>query len=376
MAAALSVPFGILSAEQLNNPTLGIFVGGSFFSYSVFLASLIKRQPPLIFKRLFPRKMNGAPKSITDLAGLKIDFVGEKGPNELHDGLIHSRRGELQRIFRIALPKRSNAQTSLWLETLFSYLSEFSDCRFQLIFPEESHNAQRDLILVASLILTPPSKDKLELPPLPRMQEVVGLLLEKLIILGAAPKLLSSAELRLLISNELGSETSRFNLQKDWRHVRNLGWEPSFRDIEVRAGDKFIKFARHMSSTIHLEQAPKTNRYSWLATVLSDLPDARVSMFLSPQDENETLKKLKTLANIVPSKSQGAEPALQRAKISFYLRWESNDSNLLENEVALAQKFLNSLGIKSKSMSHRQFQLHSWRATIPCALDPEMQKAL
>ena len=413
-ALGLSIPFGILTAQTLMNPLLGMLVGTSLFTYTILLANMARRQPPLFLKKILRRKHARAPRTITDIAGLRIDFVGDKATltDQSTDGLIHTRSGELQRLLRVTLPKRNSIeQRSLWLETLFEYLASFKDVRFQAIFPSISDGQNREMILVVSLILSPPTPGKLSLdiPPLVRMQQVLGILLERLIILGSAPKIISSVDVRLLISNELGSLCTRFNLQKDWRHVKNLGWEPSFRDIEIKPTEKNVELGKRKSAAICIDHLPSGSDFTWLATILADLPDASSSIFVSPFISTDPINKFKHAhkywkhhngQNYVrmfdieqkkednergveaPSNSE-SQPLANNATLpgktahmSFYLRWDSNDDYLLNNEISMSRKFLHSLGIKTSFNQQRQQQLLNWRATLPCAQDPSICKHL
>ena len=378
VASLLALPFGVLSAQHFANPLIGIFVGGSLFAYTVILAGMLKTQAPPFLKMWLRRKHTGAPRSVADLAGVRIDFVGDKGPNELVDGLIHTRRNELQRIIRVTLPKRNQAEMAIWLEAFFEYLSSIQDTRFQIIFPEMVDGKKREMLLIASLILTPPAKGKLDLPPLVRMQELLGQLIEKIVVLGAAPKVLGSAELRLLISNELGSASTRFNLHKDWRHVKNLGWEPSFRDIDIKPNDRHVQLNKHISSALCFDQLPGASSFTWLSTIMSDLPDARLSIFMTPAESGDPIRKFKNAHKYWQHhQEQGHESSEhQTSQMSFFLRFDSNDAYLLENEISMARKFLQSLGVKTKLQNNRQYQLLNWRATLPCATDPTLYKHL
>lgn len=370
LAAFLALPFGVLSAQQFANPWLGIFAGSTLFAYTILLAGMLKRQAPPFLKKLMRRKHVGAPRTVADLAGIRIDFVGDKAPNEVTDGLIHTRRGELQRVIKVILPKRNQAEMAIWLEVFFEYLSGIQDTRFQIIFPELGDGNKREMILIASLILTPPVKGKLDLPPLVRMQEILGQVIEKLVILGAGPKILSSMELRLLISNELGSPSTRFNLHRDWRHVKNLGWEPSFRDIDIKPNDRHVQLNKHISSALCFEQLPGASSFTWLSTILSDLPDARLSIFVTPAQDPDPISKFKTAHRYWQHNQEATEH--RTSHMSFFLRFDANDAYLLENEISMARKFLHSLGVKTKLQYHRQYQLLNWRATLPCASDPTL----
>lgn len=378
LAAFLALPFGVLSSQQFNNPWIGIFAGGTLFAYTILLAGMLKRQAPSFLKKLMHRKHKGAPRTVADLAGLRIDFVGDKAPNELVDGLIHTRRGELQRIIKVQLPKRNQAEMAVWLEAFFEYLASIHDTRFQIIFPELCDGQRREMLLIASLILTPPVKGKLDLPPLVRMQELLGQVIEKMVILGAGPKVLSSAELRLLISNEIGSASTRFNLQRDWRHVKNLGWEPSFRDIDIKPNDRHVQLNRHISSALCFEQLPGASSFTWLSTILSDLPDARLSIFVTPAETPDPITKFKNAHKYWQHYQDqvGDSSEHRTSHMSFFLRFDSNDAYLLENEISMARKFLQSLGVKTRLQYHKQYQLLNWRATIPCAVDPTLCKHL
>lgn len=381
VALSLCLPFGFLSGQYLHSTLLGLLLGTSLFTYTILLGKMLKRQPPLFLKKVLRRSHLRAPHKIGDIAGLRLDFVGDKVPGENTDGLIHTRTGELQRILRVTLPKRCQDIQSEWLETFFQFLSGFEDARFQVIFPEHSHGQNREMLLIVSHILSIPQKNRFPLPPLIRMQELLGSVIEKLLLLGASSKILSSQETRLLISSELGSMVTRFNLQQDWRYVNKLGWEPSFRDIEIKAQDKYMELEKKKSAVLCFEQLPGSDsirsNFSWLCAVLSDLPDSTVSIFITPWKIADPVQKFKHKYWQYLNQDELEESSEHKtAQMSFFLRCDSNDDFLLENELSMARKFLQSLGIKTRIQGQRQQQVINWRATLPCAQDPSVCKHL
>lgn len=379
LALGVSIPFGILSAQFLKtwlggqSWLIGLVLGSSLFSYTILLAQLLKRQPPLFLKRLFPRKDIYRPRSIGEISGLRLDYVGNKDPQDSVDGIVHTRNGELQRMLRCTLPQRlSFSGQSVLLEMLFADLALFSNTRFQIIFPEADNGRRKEMVLIASHMITRsaqcPKEDK---PPLAQMQELLDRLLERLITLGISPKVMNAFEVRQLISEELGSSGTKSQLNRDWRSVGNLGWEPSFRDILLKPNERYMQVANRRSFTFTVEQLPSNGSFEWLPAVLADIPHAHVSLFISPWTAADPISKLRMTQQLkkysgeINNKDAIVNPAA--AKMSFFFRFDGHDAYQLESEVSTARKYLSSLGLSSSFHTQRQQQLQNWRSTLPCA---------
>ncbi len=377
-AVALSVPFGLLSAQLLHSWAAGLVLGSSLFTYSILLARLFRRQPPLLFSRLFPRReLMAAPKNASEIAGLRLDYVGGKDPQDNLDGIIHARGGELQRILKCTLPHRisTNAQ-ALLLEMLFADLARFEKARFQLIFPEADSGQQRsELYIVVTKLNTDNSVDKDELPPLIQVKRVLDGVIERLITLGVTPKILNAREVRQLISEEFGKCGNRSQLNKDWRSVGVLGWEPSFRDKVLRSTERCMQINERRAITINVDQLPATRSFSWLSAALSDIPSAHASIFISPWVASDPISKLK-LSKTIKKHGDNALLTPIAAQMSFYFRFDGKDVCDLECEVATARNFFRSLGIGTGNAAVRNQQLNNWRATLPCAQEQSSSRHL
>lgn len=377
-AVALSVPFGLLSAQLLHNWMAGLVLGSSLFTYSILLARLFRRQPPLMISRLFPKKeLMAAPKNASEIAGLRVDYVGGKDPQDNVDGIIHARGGELQRILKCTLPQgmTSSAQ-ALLLEMLFADLAKFEKARFQLIFPEsESGRPRSELFIVATQFHTDTLVDKDELPPMLRVQQVLDRLIERLITLGVSPRIMNAREVKQLISEEFGRCTGRSQLNKDWRSVGALGWEPSFRDKVLRSTDRCMQINERRAITFNVDQLPATRSFGWLSSALSDIPAAHASIFISPWSASDPISKIK-LSQQVKKYGEAAMLTPVAAQMSFYFRFDGKDVCDLECEVSTARNFFKSLGIGTSNSNQRNQQLSNWRASLPCAQEPAANKHL
>lgn len=376
LALGVSLPFGILSGQYLQSWMAGLVLGVSLFTYSILLVQLIRRQPPLFIKRFFPRKdLMHSPRSISEITGLRLDYVGAKDPQDTIDGVVHNRAGELQRVLRCALPQRITFEAaSLLMEMLFADLSQFSKTRFQIIFPEAENGRRKEMIVIASH-MNCGSSDKDDTPPLVQVQKMLDRLMERLITLGISPKVLSAYEVRQLISEELGSCASKSQLNKDWRNVGNLGWEPSFRDNVLKPNDRFMQVAERKSVTIGIEQLPSSGSFGWLSCVLSDIPTAHVSLFISPW-QADPLSRLRLAKEM--KKHSDANPLVSpaAAQMSFFFRFDGRDPYQLESEVSTARKYFQSLGINTIFHTYKQQQLQHWRSTLPCAQEHSANKHL
>ncbi len=372
-AFSVSLPFGILSARCLDSWLAGLVLGGSLFTYSILLAHLIKKQPPFFLKRILGRKDYQRIRSLNEFSGLRLDYVGAKDPQDAIDGLIHTRQGELQRAVRCILPQHfSIADQSLLLEMLFADLCKLENSRFQLIFPErESNSKQSEMIVVASLALQGSGTKKAassKVAPLDELKALLDHLIERLLTLGISPRLMNANEVKQLISEELGSCASRSQLKRDWRNLGNLGWEPSFRDNTIKAGERYMQVADRKSASLAIEQLPKSANFEWLAAILQDLPGAYVSIFVSPCRSDNLMNRLGLLNKIKKqmNREQGILTPIA-AQMSFYLRFHNRDAYKLEQELSTARKYFASLGIASSTSLNRQHQLQLWQATLPCA---------
>lgn len=381
LALGLSLPFGLLSAYYLQSWLAGLVLGSSLFTYTILLVQLVKRQPPIFLRRFFGRKELSCPRNINETCALRLDYIGSKDPQDSIDGVVHNHAGELQRILRCSLPQRIsfNGQ-SILLEMLFADLSQFEGCRFQLIFPETDNGRRKEMIIVASYMLVIGDQSpKQEAAPLVQMQNILDRLMERLITLGIAPKVLNAFEVRQLISQELGSSAGRSQLNRDWRNMGNLGWEPSFRDITLKANDRFMQVAEKRSFTMAIEQLPASGSFEWLSAVLADIPNAHVSLFISQFNASDPLTKIRMSQKLKHHPSSSKENGLvvpSAAKMSFFLRFDSKDGYQLESEVSAARKYLASMGIHNSFHTHRQQQLQNWRASLPCAQEQNNHKHL
>ncbi|MBX9687913.1 MAG: hypothetical protein K2X27_14500 [Candidatus Obscuribacterales bacterium] len=372
LALGLSVAFGLLGAEYLHSGIAGFFLGTSLFAYSILLAGMFKRQPPLFIKRLFSRKdLLKSPRTINELSGLRLDYVAAKDPQDNIDGVVHNRAGELQRLIRCALPERHQlSANSLLLELLFADLASFEDARFQIVFPASDRASRKEMIVIASFLNVQKSGEEQDLmPPLLHLQEIVNRLLERLITLGIAPKIMNALEARQLISQELGSRASCNQLQRDWRSAGELGWEPSFRDLVLRPTERSMQVADRLALTMTLEQLPVRSGFEWLSAFLLDLPEAHLSIFLSPFNTAAPLSKLRLKQKLkkIAADSLDSFSEAAAAQMSFSIRFDGRDSYKLESELSTARKYLGSFGIKGSFTTQRQQQLQNWRATLPCA---------
>ena len=376
LALAVSLPFGVLSAQLLQSWVAGLVLGVSLFTYSILLVQLIRRQPPLFLKRLFPRKdLMHAPRSISEISGLKLDYVGAKDPQDTIDGVVHNRSGELQRVIRCALPQRISFESAgLLMEMLFADLSQFPKTRFQIIFPEAENGRRKEVIVIASH-LNSGAGDKDDTPPLVQVQKMLDRLLERLITLGISPKVLNAFEVRQLISEELGSCASRSQLNRDWRNVGSLGWEPSFRDNVLKPNDRFMQVAERKTVTIGIEQLPASGSFGWLSAVLADIPQAHVSLFISPFN-GDPLSKLRLAQQLKKHAAENSLVTPCAAQMSFFFRFDGRDPYQLESEVSTARKYFQSLGINTIFHTYKQQQLQNWRLTLPCAQENGANKHL
>ncbi len=387
LAAGVSIPFGFLSAHILSfklgqqSWLAGLVLGSSLFTYTILLAQLLRRQPPRFLRRLFPRPESHSTRTLNDVTGLKLDYIGAKDPQDAVDGVVHLRSGELQRILRCSLPQRhSISAQSLVLEMLFADLCLVPNTRFQIVFPEAFRGARREMLIVASMQLGRDAQaQKDETPPLVQMQNVLDRLIERLITLGISPKVMTAVEIRQLISEELGICASKAQLNRDWRNVGNLGWEPSFRDLVLKPFDRFMQIAENRAYTFVAEQLPSNGSFEWLASALSDIPCAHISLFISPWNTNDPLSKLQLKRKLKKHALESTESAVVRpaaAQMSFFFRFEGRDAYQLESEVASARKYLASQGLNSSFFTQRQQQLQNWRSTIPCAQEQTQNRHL
>lgn len=371
IALGLSVPFGVMSAQLLQSSLAGLILGASLFTYSILLSRLLKRQPPLFLKRFFPRQEIHAHRSINEICGLRLDYVGTKDPQDSVDGVVHNRTGELQRVLRCKLPQKmgDNLQALLF-EMLFADLSGFADTRFQMIVPACQGKFRQEMYLIASYKIAGTSSScRDEKPPLTQMQEMLDRLLERLLTLGVAPRIMNSLEVRQLISEELSTCASRGQLARDWRNVGLLGWEPSFRDTVLKPCDRFMQVQERKSYTLAIESLPASNSFAWLSSTIQDLPNAQISLFLSPWS-GDSLGKLALERKIKKhSKETGGLVNPAAAQMSFFIRFDGSDPYELECETSTARKYLSSLSIKSSFSTQRHMQLQNWRATLPFAQD-------
>lgn len=381
ISAAISIPFGILGAQMLNSWIVGLVLGSSLFTYTILIVQLIKRQPPLFIKRwLLPRREFNQILSINEYSGLRLDYIGGKDPQDSIDGVVHNRQGELQRILRCNMPSRlSMSGQSVLLEMLFAALSQYQNTRFQIIFPEADNGRRKEMFVVASHMIIcgeqPIAKD--EAPPLAQLQQVLDRLLERLITLGISPKVMNSFEVRQLISGELNGVERRAQLGRDWRNIGNLGWEPSFRDMVLKPSDRTMQVGDRKSSTMAIEQLPENGSFEWLSAVLMDIPDAHLSIFVSPFNANDPLSKIRMgqkLKRHSAANADGAQLAPHTAQMSFFLRFDGTDEYRIEAEATSARKYLRSLGIINGYHTHRQQQLQNWRATLPFAQESAANK--
>jgi hypothetical protein len=385
-ALGVSAPFGLLSAGILRSSSawpawlVGLVLCLSLFAYTIFLALLMKRHRPLLLKCLFPRKDVHQVRSISEMSGLCLDYIGAKDPQDTLDGVVHNRAGELQRILRCSLPQHcSFAQQSMLLETLFADLARFDNARFQIIFPDASTGRRKEMIVIASALLpNSPEPAKDEPPPLVQMQSILEHLLERLITLGIAPKVMNAVEVRQLISAELGGCASRCQLHRDWRNVGNLGWEPSFRDIILRPSERFMQVADRRSVTISLEQLPALDTFEWFSVLLADIPFAHVSLFITPWRAGDAISKLLMTRKLKKHSAGGRLATVPAAQMSFFFRFDGRDAAQLESEVAVARKYFVSLGINRSSLQvqRQEQQLQNWRSTLPCAQEQSHNKHL
>lgn len=382
LAAAISIPFGILGAELLNSWIVGLVLGSSLFTYTILIVQLIRRQPPLFIQQWFPRKEFNQILSINEYSGLRLDYIGGKDPQDSIDGIVHNRQGELQRILRCSLPQRlSLSAQSVLLEMLFAALSQYQNTRFQIIFPEGENGRRKEMFVIASHMIfcgeQPVGKD--EAPPLSQLQDVLDRLFERLITLGIAPKVMNSFEVRQLISAELNGNERRGQTARDWRNIGNLGWEPSFRDMVLKPNDRFMLVGDRKSSTMAVEQLPENGSFEWLSAVLMDIPDAHISVSISSFNANDPLSKIRLgqkLKRHSAANQDGAPLNPDTAQMSFFLRFDGSDEYKIEAEAASARKYLRSLGIINGYHTHRQQQLQNWRATLPCAQENLANKHL
>jgi len=387
-ALAVSVPFGFLSGELLR-PWLagqawmaGLVLGSSLFTYTIMLVQLMKRQPPRFLRTLFPRKNFYTPRSINEMSGLRLDYVGAKDPQDSVDGIVHNRAGELQRIVHCQLPASffSFSGQPEVLETLFADLALLDNARFQVIFPEADSGFRKEMLVVASYQLAKTGRQAKfgEAPPLVQLQNVLGKVLERLITLGITPRVMSAVDVRQLISSELGSRAKRWQLDRDWRSIGNLGWEPSFRDIPLKPHERFMQVAERHSCTVAVEQLPASANFDWLSAVLNDIPSAHISLFISSWNEADPLGKMRLNMRLEQLKNiEDDAVAPCTAQMSFYCRFDASNSFSLENEVNIARKYFASLGInKGNSLTQRLQQLQNWRATLPCAQEQNQHKHL
>jgi hypothetical protein len=320
-----------------------------------------------------------AARSIGELCGLRLDYVGAKDPQDTVDGVVHNRAGELQRVIRCNLPERFwfNGQ-SLLLEMLFADLSQFNNARFQVIFPEADGGRRKEMIVVASYLLAksghPGSAGN---PPMLEMQSLLERLLERLITLGIAPKVMNAIEVRQLISGELGSRATKSQLNRDWRNIGNLGWEPSFRDMVLKPSERFMQVADRRSITLAVEQLPASGSFEWLSAVLADIPEAHVSMFISSWSAQDPLSKMAVNQKLKKHSVDAGLVNPVAAQMSFFFRFEGRDAYQLEADVSTARKYFASLGINNSSVyTQRQQQLQNWRSTLPCAQEQASNKHL
>jgi hypothetical protein len=386
-ALAVSVPFGFLSAELLRPwlaaqaPIAGLVLASSLFTYTILLVQLMRRQPPRFLRTLFPRKNFYTPRSINEMSGLRLDYIGAKDPEDRVDGIVHNRAEELQRIVHCQLPPSfSFSGQPQVLETLFADLALVDNARFQVIFPEAESGFRKEMIVVASYQLAKTGRQAKsgEAPPLVQLQNVLDRLLERLITLGITPKVMNSVEVRQLISAELGSRAKRWQLDRDWRNIGNLGWEPSFRDIPLKPNERFMQVAERHSCTIAVEQLPASGNFEWLSAVLNDVPTAHLSVFSSSWDAADPLSKIrlnKRLEQLKTIDAASLEP--YAAQMSFYIRFDARNLFNLDIDVNMARKYFASLGInKGNSPTYRLQQLQNWRASLPCAQEQAQHRHL
>lgn len=367
-ALGLSIPFGVLSAHFLQSWLAGLVLGASLFAYSILLAGLLRRQGPHFLKRLFVRKDLKVLRSINEYSGLRIDYIASKDPQDSIDGVVHNRSGELQRIIRCTLPQRGTSMQSLLFEMLFADLASFKNTRFQLIFTPAQGSSRRDLYLIASYkIASAVKKEKDEKPPLVQMQEVLDRLMERLLTLGIAPKILNATEVRQLISYELSGNSNRLQLTRDWRGVGNLGWEPSFRDKILRPHERYMQISNRKTFAFAAEQLPSSGSFEWLPLILADIPDAHLSIFITPWETPSLISKMRVKHKLKKA-SDGSELINPTAaQMSFYFRFDGEDQYELECNSSTARRYLLLQGITSSFSQQRNLQLQSWRATLPFA---------
>lgn len=389
VALAVSVPFCLLSARTFQNWLsageswlIGLVLGAALFTYTILLVRLIKRQPPVFLKHFLCKDLH-AQHSSSEISGLKLDYIGTRDPGEMADGVVHNRSGELQRILRCFLPAGSGASgQSLLFETLFANLSCFKNTRFQIIFPPADCVRRKEMFVIASY---QPAKCRKSVRDesfaLEQMQGVLERLMERLITLGIAPRVMAAAEVRQLISSELGGCTNRFQGSRDWRSVGNLGWQPSFHETVLRPSERFMQVADRRSCTIALEELPSSGNFQWFATVLADIPYAHVSLFITPWTARNPISKMR-IAHKLKKKAASLQIAKDvqnpsAAQMSFFFRFEGRDAVRLESEVATARQYFYALGLRNNSLPAQvQQQLLNWRSTLPCAQEQVKAKHL
>jgi hypothetical protein len=377
-ALALSVPFGFFGAQTLNSYPAGLVLSVSLFAYTILLTRMLKRRPPLFLKRLFPRRDLSALRDARAISGLRLDYIGARDAEDGEDGVVHNAGGELHRILRCSLGQESSlaGQAELF-ETLFADLSQLENSRFQVIFPQADYGRRKEMFVVVTLLSQSRRPAWKSSASVAQMQSLSERVLERLITLGIAPRIMNALEVRQLISSELGACSNKHQQGRDWLNAGNLRWEPGFRDTVVRPAERFMQVADRRSFTIALDELPASSSFEWLPALLSDMPGAHLSLFITPSTLNP-LNRL-TAQRKLQKQSAGAGPAAHAAaRMSFFVRFDNRNLQKLESAVAIARRYLSSLGINTSAspQSAREQQLLNWRATLPCASEQSSNRHL